>query len=213
MRRAVDVGVRLALPTLADRATLAAAELRMPCAVPEHPFRPGMIESWIRQSEDVPQKPRTGFPGASTGQTPMTVERDSGRYDMPEPIIYIDRSDIREGKLEEVRAAAHELAGFVEQHEPQLVSYGFYIDEEAGQMIVVAMHPDVASMEFHLQIGDSAFRKFAELISLRGIEVYGQPSDTIRNQLHQKAEMLGEGGSVVVHERHAGFIRLPSPAS
>ena len=37
---------------------------------------------------------------------------------MSEPIIYIDRSNIREGKLEEVKAALPRLVEFVDAHEP-----------------------------------------------------------------------------------------------
>ena len=129
---------------------------------------------------------------------------------MSESIVYIDRSDIREGKLEEVRAAIHDLVEFVETHEPQLIAYGFYMNEEATRMTVVAIHPDSASMEFHMETGGPAFRKFTELVNLRTIEVYGRPSDKVLKQLQQKAEMLGENGNVVVHERDAGFMRSAS---
>jgi len=47
---------------------------------------------------------------------------------MSEPIIYIDRSNIREGKLEEVKAALPRLVEFVDAHEPQLLAYGMYLD-------------------------------------------------------------------------------------
>jgi hypothetical protein len=77
-------------------------------------------------------------------------------------------------------------------------------------MSVVAVHPDSASMEFHLEIGGPEFRKFAELIDLRSIDVYGSPSETVLKQLQQKAEMLGENGRVLVHEVVSGFARFPS---
>ena len=53
---------------------------------------------------------------------------------MLEPIVYIDHSDIREGKLPEVRARVHELVEFVGAQEPQLLAYGVFIDEEGGDM-------------------------------------------------------------------------------
>ncbi len=129
---------------------------------------------------------------------------------MSDPIVYIDRSDIREGKLEEVRSGIHDLVEFVDAREPQLLAYGFYIDEKGTGLTVVAIHPDSSSLEFHMEIGAPAFRKFTELIDLRTIEVYGRPSDKVLEQLQQKVEMLGENGSVVVHELHAGFMRLPA---
>jgi quinol monooxygenase YgiN len=129
---------------------------------------------------------------------------------MPDPIVYIDRSDIREGKLEEVRAAIHELVEFVDAREPQLISYGFYMDAKGTGMTLVAVHPDSASLELHMEIAGPVFRKFTDLIKLRAIEVYGRPSGKVLNQLQQKAEMLGENGSVVVHDQHAGFMRFAS---
>lgn len=129
---------------------------------------------------------------------------------MSYPIVYIDRSDIREGKLEDVRAALPELVEFVDAHEPRLLAYGFYIDEEGSGMTVVAVHPDASSLEFHMEIGGPAFRRFTDLIDLRTIEVYGQPSNKAREQLQQKVEMLGKNGNVVVHEQHAGFMRFGS---
>ncbi|HZJ51259.1 MAG TPA: hypothetical protein VFF07_10540 [Actinomycetota bacterium] len=57
---------------------------------------------------------------------------------MVEPIVYIDRSKIREGKLEELKAATHELVEFVDSSEPQLITYGFYLNESGTQMTIVA---------------------------------------------------------------------------
>ena len=126
---------------------------------------------------------------------------------MSELIVYIDHSDIREGRLPEVRAGIQELADFVDTHEPQLLAYGFYIDEEVMRMTLIAIHPDSSSLELHMEVGGPAFRKFIELIDLRKIEVYGRPSHRVLEQLQQKVEMLGKNGTMVVHDRYAGFAR------
>ena len=125
---------------------------------------------------------------------------------MPRPIVYIDTSTIREGKLEELEAAMKHLAAFVEANVPQLISYGFFLDQDSTQMTVVAVHPDSASLEFHMDVGGDEFRQFADLIDLSRIDVYGVVSDAVLERLHRKARMLG-GGTVAVHELHAGFAR------
>jgi hypothetical protein len=125
---------------------------------------------------------------------------------VPRPIVYIDTSTIREGKLEELEAAMKHLAAFVEANVPQLISYGFFLDQDSTQMTVVAVHPDSASLEFHMDVGGDEFRQFADLIDLSRIEVYGVVSDAVLERLHRKARMLG-GGTVAVHELHAGFAR------
>lgn len=130
-----------------------------------------------------------------------------GPSSLPDPIVYIDRSDVHEGKFEELKAGIRGLVGFVETHEPQLIAYGFYLDEDAGRMTVVAVHPDSTSLEFHMDIAGSEFRKLAQLITLRAIDVYGGVSERVLELLREKAAVLGERGSVVVHERYAGFVR------
>ena len=125
----------------------------------------------------------------------------------PGALVYIDRSDIREAKVDELRAGVRKLVDFVDAHEPQLIAYGFHIDEDARQMTVVAVHPDSASLELHIEIAGGEFRKLAHLITLREVRIYGRPSDRALALLRQKAEMLGEGVTVLVHEPHAGFVR------
>jgi len=125
-----------------------------------------------------------------------------------EPIVYIDHSDIRDGKLEELKAGIRHVVDFLETREPQLISYGFHIDEEASRMTVVAVHPDSASLELHIEIGGPEFRKLADFISLTAIEVYGRPSEKALEQVRLKAAALGDGGSVVSIGRFAGFTHL-----
>jgi hypothetical protein len=122
-----------------------------------------------------------------------------------EPIIYIDHSDIRQGSLDELKAGVQRLVDFIRAREPQLITYGFYIDDEAGKMTVVAVHPDSASLELHMDIGSAEFRKLAHLLTLTDIECYGWPSERALEQLREKAATLGDGGTVVSIGRFAGF--------
>lgn len=98
------------------------------------------------------------------------------------------------------------LAAFVEANVPQLISYSFFLDEERTQMTVVAVHRDSASLEFHMGVGAAEFRKFADLIDLARIEVYGRVSDAVIERIHKKAQMLGRG-TVTVHDFFEGFAR------
>lgn len=127
---------------------------------------------------------------------------------MSEPIVYIDRSRIRPGRLDDLKLAIDELVEFIEAREPQLLCYGFYLDEGASRMTVVAVHPDPASVELHMEVGAAAFSRFGELLEMEGIEVYGEASDRMLDQLRRKAEMLGDHGRVTVQPLRAGFSRL-----
>lgn len=128
------------------------------------------------------------------------------------PVIIIDSSEIREGKLEELRTAMSELVEFGRTNEPGMIAYGVYLNGNATRVTVLQIHPDTASAEFHMQVAGPAFAGFAELIRLSGIDVYGTPSPALLERLRRKARMLG-GGSVAVHELHAGFARFGVPGA
>lgn len=128
---------------------------------------------------------------------------------MSEPIFYVDRSEIREGKLEALEAAIRELVAFVEANEPQLASYGFYFDARRTRMTVVAVHPDTASMEFHMQVAGPAFRGFRDLIDLKSIDIYGPLDARLLDRLREKAQMLGHG-VVTAHRLQGGFAHFAS---
>ena len=125
---------------------------------------------------------------------------------MSPPIVYVDTSAIREGKQQELEVAMKHLATFVEANMPRVISYGLFLDQNRMQMTVVALHPDSDSLQFHLETGATEFQKFADLIDLSRIEVYGVVSDGVLERLNRKARMLGSG-TVAVHELHAGFAR------
>ena len=127
------------------------------------------------------------------------------------PVIYIDRSDVHEGRWHELNAGIRDLVAFVDRHQPQMVAYGFYLDEHAHQMTVVSVHPDSASLERHVDIGGPEFKKLASFIDLREIEVFGRLSQRAVELVQQKAAALGDGGVVTIHELFSGFDRIDVP--
>jgi hypothetical protein len=127
---------------------------------------------------------------------------------MSDPILYLDRSVIRSPDVAGLREAVANLTEFVREREPQLLFYGFEIDEPNRSMRVVAVHPDSTSLGTHLDIGGPEFRKVGAFIDLQQIDVFGRPDAVVVQQLQQKAAMLGEGARVSVHEFASAFDRL-----
>ena len=125
---------------------------------------------------------------------------------MIEPLIYVDRSEVRTGKLEQLRTAIAELAAFVEANEPQLLSYAAFIDPDGEHMTITHVHRDPDSLERHLAVAGPLFARFADLVRLRRIDLYGSPSEAAVASLREKAALLG-GATVEVHPLEAGFIR------
>ena len=125
------------------------------------------------------------------------------------PLVAIDRSDVREGKLAELKAAFEHLVAFVHEREPLMIAYVVSVDGDDRTVTVLQVHPDPASMESHMRIAAEEFPGFADLLTLRSMDVYGDPSPALLELIHRKVEMLG-AGTVVVHPGHAGFARSSS---
>ena len=58
-------------------------------------------------------------------------------------------------------------------------------------MTVVQVHPDSASMERHMEIAGPVFARFAEMVDLRTVDIYGSPSQRVVEQLQQRPTCSG----------------------
>lgn len=126
---------------------------------------------------------------------------------MSEPLIYVDRSEVRDGALEDLKQAMDGLVRLIEENEPAIVLYRVYFSDDSRRMTVLHVHRNPASLAFHLDVAGEAFPTFAPFIRMLGIDIYGTPSSDIVARLQQKAQLLGSG-TVTVHELHRGFARL-----
>jgi len=129
---------------------------------------------------------------------------------MSQPLIYIDTSDVREGALEELKSAIADLTDFVASHEPEIVSYAVYFSRDGAQMTVVHVHADSASLDHHMRVAGPRFGRFADLLTLSSIRIFGEPSAKSVSQLEDKVRLLG-AGEVAVHPPHTGFGRFGVP--
>ena len=125
---------------------------------------------------------------------------------MAQGILYIDRAEVRAGKLPELERAMAGLAELVEAREPQLGAYNVYFTEDGTTMTVIHAHVDSASLERHMEVAGPAFAKFVDLVRLLTIDIYGEPSDRLMEQIRAKAALLGSA-TVTVHEHGVGFTR------
>jgi len=66
--------------------------------------------------------------------------------------VYVDASQVREGKLPELKAAMKELAEFVEANEPRLASYSVYFSEDGRRVSIIHVSPDTAALETHMDV-------------------------------------------------------------
>ena len=131
---------------------------------------------------------------------------------MSKPLIFVSTWKIREGRLEAYKQFARELMEHVKTREPQLIAFNMYFNEDETEMTSIQVHPDAASMDFHLQvlakvIGEDMIEWIdrADFLEPKHIEIYGTPSAKL---LEADQPLVDAGIPQSVKPTHfAGFTR------
>jgi hypothetical protein len=126
---------------------------------------------------------------------------------MSGPFIFIATNRLKPGKLEAERERVSELSDFIEAKEPRLIAFNEYASEDGGEVEVVQVHPDAASMEFHMgAVEKRAARAYSETLeATTSIQVYGTPSEAVLKMLSHQA---GSGVPLTVKRHYlGGFTR------
>ena len=125
---------------------------------------------------------------------------------MTGPFIYIGTYSIKPGQLDVARKRIADLVDFVETNEPRMIAFHCFLDEEGSKFTVVQVHPDSASMEFHMQVNAKHFATSFEFLDTQFKEqFYGTISDALVAELAKWDEPGVEVTRMPVHE--GGFTR------
>jgi hypothetical protein len=126
---------------------------------------------------------------------------------MSGPFIFIATNRLKPGMLDAETARGPGLVEFVHTHEPRVIAFNEYVNDEGTEVAVVQLHPDAASLEFHMGvIADRAAAAYAETVErTTSIQVFGAPSDAAVELLQRQA---GAGVPLSVKPHHlGGFTR------
>jgi hypothetical protein len=88
------------------------------------------------------------------------------------------------------------------------LAFNEYVNEDGAEVGVVQIHPDAASMEFHMGVvAERAASACAETPeATTSIQVYGEPSEAVLEMLRRQA---GAGVPMTVKRHHlGGFTRV-----
>ena len=108
---------------------------------------------------------------------------------MSEPFIFIGSHRLKEGKLQDFQKSFGELVEVVQANEPRMVAFNGYANDEGTEVAVVQVHPDAASMEFHMQVvREHIEHAYEELLEeTTNIQVFGELSDAARGMMQHLA--------------------------
>jgi quinol monooxygenase YgiN len=122
---------------------------------------------------------------------------------MSGPLINVFTYTIKPGKEEEVRKRIAELVDFVETNEPRMIAFHAYLNQDGNALSIVQVHPDSASMEFHMQVNAKHFATaFDWLDKSLGQQLFGPISDALAGELAKWDDAITH---IPIHE--AGFTR------
>ena len=126
---------------------------------------------------------------------------------MGEAFIFTGTYGIREGQFEVARQALDELVDHVEANEPRMHHFGFYFDDEGGEVTCVQVHPDSESMEEHMRVIAGHLENAGEFLDFTNMKtrVYGIPGDALLSQLREM-----DGDALRVANPLTRFSRLAS---
>jgi quinol monooxygenase YgiN len=120
--------------------------------------------------------------------------------------IYVGTMKIKPGKHEEARKSVAELVDFVETNEPRVIAFHAFLDEKGSKLTIVQVHPDTASMEFHMQLNAKHFATaFGFLDAIESDQYYGEISDALGKELAKWDDPAVAVTRMPVHE--GGFTR------
>ena len=109
---------------------------------------------------------------------------------MSNPLIYVGTHAIKPGMLDTARKASEEMVQFVEENHLRMMHFEIDIDEAAGEMTVVQIHPDGESLILHVQLAADRIRSASEFLeATTNIEIYGPASDELVGLIN---EMRGD---------------------
>ena len=122
---------------------------------------------------------------------------------MSGPLIYVGTYTVKPGYQDDAVRRLTELVDFVETNEPRMIAFNTYLDADRHTLSIVQVHPDSASMAFHMQVNAKHFATAFDWLdaSMSG-QYFGPISDALAAELAKWDE-----SSVHLPIHAAGFTR------
>jgi uncharacterized protein YkuJ len=124
---------------------------------------------------------------------------------MSNPIVFISRNRIKEGKADEFKKHYQGSIQPIMADKPGTLVQLAYENEEVTEVAIVRVFPDADALDLQIQGADERSKKTYEYIDPIGIEIFGTPNPSTL----EKMKKIGGSGIVVNISPHYmdGFIR------
>lgn len=125
---------------------------------------------------------------------------------MSDVFVFMNTFKVSAGKLDVYKTFVSKLVSLVEQHEPDMLQFGIFLNEETGEATSLQIHRTVDNFAVHMNYMSQFMSEGRGLIdpSKMTATICGRPTEPIMEQMRLQA---GAGISVSVSEPIASFDR------
>ena len=126
---------------------------------------------------------------------------------MSGPFIVKTVSTIHPGKAEAYAPLAREICRLVQEKEPRALGFHIYATEDQSSEVVLQIHPDAESMQYHLEVLREKVRETFAYGDFKSLEIYGELNPALQDWFKR----VSKGINATVYPVHlGGFTRLPA---
>lgn len=123
---------------------------------------------------------------------------------MPDPIVFVSHSRVKEGKLEAFREVSKEMFPMLEASKPGTVLHHGYANEDGSELSFVHVFPDADAMDAHFEGASDRAGSAMDYIETYQFVVYGTASEQALAMLTQTP-----GVDVAIYpDGIGGYLRL-----
>jgi hypothetical protein len=113
---------------------------------------------------------------------------------MSKPLIVISKFRVKKGKIEELRKYYQKILDIIEANKTQMIAFHGFLNEEGTEMTSIQIHPNSASMEYHMQVlkanWDESFSQYSQMVEGTTIDYYGDPPESALAMNEQSKQVL-----------------------
>jgi quinol monooxygenase YgiN len=124
---------------------------------------------------------------------------------MSQPIVYISRFAVNEGKLDDFKELSREALKSLEAEKPRTLVFLAYLDEGGTDLTIVHVFGDAEAMDLHVEGSEERASAAYELVEPRGFDIYGRPSRAVLEMMQGYARP--DAPLTLTPDLVAGFIR------
>jgi len=96
---------------------------------------------------------------------------------MAAPFMLVSTFKVKHGSLDDLRGYCPGITDLVQAKEPRVIALHIFLSDDGTELSTLHLHPDVASMEFHMQVQqdnwEETFSRSATMLEGVRVDFYG----------------------------------------